>query len=644
MRQPPAAAALNDATCQAGAAAAAEASEESPSILQQIVLNEYDPQSDYEALAAQVRTIYEETAAAAAAAATAQSTTANDSTETIATAETLSLSPKLDFALVRPPPPPLPLSRNNHSTAATRRRRTLSVNSLTRILSIQMETNENDNDTVSVMPTVTVQARCTFDALVQATLKYGYIPAVVPEFATIAVGGAIVGAALESSSFWHGQVSDTVLHALVLLGNGTIATVTLRDELYHALPGSYGSLGIVLQATLRLQRIEAPASSSSSSVTSLTSPSWPQRGGRHNTTVVTVVAFRTKVYQDTAAGMTELVRWANRHGDNADDDDDDLDFLDAIQFPSGPVVIVLGQFATVPEQDTVLTRPWQDHGSLWWYERIQDRLVNTNEELDSVWYVPVHDYLFRYERGAFWMARPMKFSWRAILANPLLVGPFLASWRVWRPLLGRFFTATRLYRTSTKSPQRRLMSVDVTAAAETFILQDSYMPGPDNATALVEYIRTHIPVTVPLWLCPVKRPLSLQPLSPSGQRRRRHSGDDASPEKNDDSILVNVALWGRVSNHGGIQYTAALEHAMLELGGRKMLYSVSPASTMTAHDLYHYHVDGEAYRRLRRAYHAEGVWPALHEKLRIPITQLDKATGTARPRKGLHYWISRLLL
>jgi Delta24-sterol reductase len=625
---------LNDATCQAGAeaaaAAAAEPSEESPSFLQQIVLDEYDPQPDYAALAAQVRTIYD------VAAATARSSTANDSTETIATAETLSLSPKLDSALVRPPQLP---SNNNHSTAATRRRRTLSVNSLTRILSIQMETNENDNDNVSVTPTVTVQARCTFDALVRATLKYGYIPAVVPEFATITVGGAIVGAALESSSFWHGQVSDTVLHALVLLGNGTIAKVTSRDELYHALPGSYGSLGIVLQATLRLQRIEAPASSSSS-VTSLTSPSWPQRGGRNHTTVVTVVAVRTKVYRDTAAGMAELVRWANRHGDNApdddDDDDDDLDFLDAIQFPSGPVVIVLGQFATVPEQDIVLTRPWQDHGSLWWYERIQDRLVNTNEELDSVWYVPVHDYLFRYERGAFWMARPMKFSWRAILANPLLVGPFLASWRVLRPLLGRFFTATNLY--------RLFHAVDVTAAAETFILQDSYMPGPDNATALVEYIRTNIPVTVPLWLCPVKRPLSLQPLSPSGQRQRRLSDEDASPEKNDDSILVNVALWGRVSNHGGIQYTAALEHAMLELGGRKMLYSVSPASTMTAHDLYHHHVDGEAYRRLRRTYHAEGVWPALHEKLRIPITQLDKATGTARPRKVLHYWISRLVL
>jgi hypothetical protein len=144
----------------------------------------------------------------------------------------------------------------------------------------------------------------------------------------------------------------------------------------------------------------------------------------------------------------------------------------------------------------------------------------------------------------------------------------------------------------------------------------------------------------------VKRPLSVQPLSPSGrqQRRRSDDDDDASPERDDDGMLVNVALWGRVSNHGGIQYTAALEHAMLELGGRKMLYSVSPASTMTSRDLYHHHVDGEAYRRLRQTYHANGVWPALHEKLGIPVAKLDTATGTARPRKGLHYWISQLLL
>jgi Delta24-sterol reductase len=311
--------------------------------------------------------------------------------------------------------------------------------------------------------------------------------------------------------------------------------------------------------------------------------------------------------------------------------------LDAIQFPSGEMVIVLGHFASVPQPQTILTRPLQDHGSLWWYETLQDRISSNNNEQDSI-YVPVRDYLFRYERGAFWMARPMEFSWQAILANPLLVGPFLASWRVLRPVVGRWFTATRLY--------RLFHAVDATAAAETFVLQDSYMPGPDNATALVEYIRTNIPVTVPLWLCPVKRPLSEQPLSPSGlQQRRRSDDDDASPEKDGDGILVNVALWGRVSNHGGIQYTAALEHAMLELGGRKMLYSVSPASTMTSRDLYHHHVDGEAYRRLRQTYHAKGVWPALHEKLRIPVAQLDKATGTVRqPRKGLHYWISRLLL
>jgi hypothetical protein len=161
----------SDDTCQA-----VDASEDLPSLpSSHIVLDDdYDPQPDYQALAAQVRTIYEEAA----------------------TAETLSLSPKLDSALVRPPPPP---SRNNHSTAAANAtRRTLSVNSLTRVLSIQVEHDD------FVVPNVTVQARCTFEALVQATLPYGYIPAVVPEFVTITVGGAIVGAALESSSFRHG--------------------------------------------------------------------------------------------------------------------------------------------------------------------------------------------------------------------------------------------------------------------------------------------------------------------------------------------------------------------------------------------------------------------------------------------------------
>ena len=48
---------------------------------------------------------------------------------------------------------------------------------------------------------VRAQAKVTMEQLVQSTLPHGVIPAVVPELKAITVAGAIVGAALESSSF-----------------------------------------------------------------------------------------------------------------------------------------------------------------------------------------------------------------------------------------------------------------------------------------------------------------------------------------------------------------------------------------------------------------------------------------------------------
>ena len=51
-------------------------------------------------------------------------------------------------------------------------------------------------------------------------------------------------------------------------------------------------------------------------------------------------------------------------------------------------------------------------------------------------------------------------------------------------------------------------------------------------------------------------------------------------------MLINVAVWGRVGDNRGIQYVAAMEAKLLELRGRKMLYS----QTIMLH------VDDDAYQ------------------------------------------------
>src|SRR5678816_164762 len=54
-----------------------------------------------------------------------------------------------------------------------------------------------------VARTCTAEAGVMFCDLVEATLRYGLVPIVVPELKTITVGGAVAGCSIESMSFVH---------------------------------------------------------------------------------------------------------------------------------------------------------------------------------------------------------------------------------------------------------------------------------------------------------------------------------------------------------------------------------------------------------------------------------------------------------
>lgn len=94
---------------------------------------------------------------------------------------------------------------------------------------------------------VDVQAMCSFEALVDVLLPLGLIPAVVPEFKGITVGGSLQGLAAESTSFKFGYVHDCIVGFEAVLGDGRVVWCTDSNQhadLFRALPGSFGSLAI----------------------------------------------------------------------------------------------------------------------------------------------------------------------------------------------------------------------------------------------------------------------------------------------------------------------------------------------------------------------------------------------------------------
>ena len=102
--------------------------------------------------------------------------------------------------------------------------------------------------------TLDVEGLATYESVVDAVLPHGMLPLVTPELKHITVGGATVGIGIESTCFRHGFVHDGLIEAEVLLPDGRIVMCNSNgySDLFHALPNSYGTLGYILRAKIKL--------------------------------------------------------------------------------------------------------------------------------------------------------------------------------------------------------------------------------------------------------------------------------------------------------------------------------------------------------------------------------------------------------
>jgi FAD/FMN-containing dehydrogenase len=94
----------------------------------------------------------------------------------------------------------------------------------------------------------------TYEALLDACLAHGAMPAVVPELKTITLGGAAAGVGIEASSFRHGLVHETLEEIDVLTGTGEVVTCrrgNAHADLFYGFPNSYGTLGYALRLRTR---------------------------------------------------------------------------------------------------------------------------------------------------------------------------------------------------------------------------------------------------------------------------------------------------------------------------------------------------------------------------------------------------------
>jgi FAD/FMN-containing dehydrogenase len=195
-----------------------------------------------------------------------------------------------------------------------------------------------------------VEGLTTFESVVDATLPKGLVPLITPELKHITVGGAIVGIGIESDCFRHGFVHDGLIEAEVLLATGQIIRCSAEEnsDLFRALPNSYGTLGYILRAKMRLM------------------PAAP------------FVHLQTERFS-AVDRFLEAMRAATERPD--------VDFVEGLFYSSSRLLLTVSRFVKQASEPADILR-----------RQVFYKLIEEKADV----YLTTKDYLFRYDPDWFW--------------------------------------------------------------------------------------------------------------------------------------------------------------------------------------------------------------------------------------------------
>jgi len=360
------------------------------------------------------------------------------------------------------------------------------------------------------------------------------------------------GTAGESSSFKHGFFEKTVRWIEIVLPNGEVVTAspTERPDLFSGAAGTFGTLGVITLLELNLidsrRYVEMTYHPTSSTVEALTT-----------------------------------MRLASEIESN--------DYIDGILYSPSHGAIVSGRLTDDHAPGTKLQH-FSRAQDPWFYihaERITRHAVEPVKEI-----TPVRDYLFRYDRGAFWTGR---------YAFSYFLTPFN---RVTRYMLDYFMHTRVMYH-----------ALHASGHASRYMIQDLLLPS-DGVQAFIDYVDKDFGIW-PLWLCPIKvdGEISLHPRMPN-----RSSDSDKTS-----TTFINVGVWGPGSANYDkfIDMNRRLERKVRELGGLKWLYAQAYYTEAEFDGIY----DRKWYDNLREKYHATYL-PTVYEKVKVDLSRYQAGQAT----------------
>ena len=380
---------------------------------------------------------------------------------------------------------------------------------------------------------IEVEPNVSMKRLVEAVLPFGFVPPVVMEFPDISVGGGWQGGAGESSSFKYGLLHQCSIEVEAVDGDGSILNLSPgnQPEMYGGLACSYGSLAILTKIKLKL---------------------------------IPVLPFVELSYFpcDSFSGAVEIIKTFSLERS--------VDFIDCVVFSQNQGVVITGTFKNNCGENKPLT--FSKTSDLWIYQFIKKKVKRQNFSKD---YLPIEEYLFRYNRGAFWVGKYF-FDFFKIPYNKLT-----------QKIFGRWLNARDLYR-----------SLHAANFSQHFFIQDFCLP-VENAVDFLEYANNRLGM-YPIWVCPILPSQSYDKLSPAYCKT---------------NLVLNIGLYGVIQK--GQDYLSInrdVEGYAKKCNARKTLYANSYYPKEEFWEMYDY----DWYLKLREAFHADGIFPDIFEKTYVP--------------------------
>lgn len=387
-----------------------------------------------------------------------------------------------------------------------------------------------------------VEPNVAMDQLVAATYRAGMVPPVVMEFPGITVGGGFAGSAGESSSFRYGYFDETVLAVEIILATGEVvnASKTENADLFKGAAGGLGTLGIVTKLELRL----LPAKK-----------------------FVKVTYHPYSRIPDAIAAIQRETNLAHN------------DYVEGLVFSRTSAAVMTGQLTDdLPVKHKPQT--FSKAKDPWFYLHARKRITNAVPTPD---YVPLQDYLFRYDRGAFWMGE-LAFKYFGFV-------PFN---RITRRVMNRLMGTRTLYKAVLGGGSRMTFR---------YLVHDLSLPY-STVQNFIDYVADNMEIW-PLWLCPLR---AIE--APSFHPYTTEPGGEA-PQP-----MLNVGVWGHSSRKIDrfMRQNRDLEAKLMELGGRKVLYSHAYYTEKEFWDMY----DKDWYTKLRERYSATSL-PDVYDKVVVDV-------------------------